>query len=105
MKEIQLSLIDFSRNRNVVLDTIIEYKKNSTCTDCQWIISIVGFDNREKIIEEYDCMLRIDIELDLIGSTIKTLKEQYDFEENTQYRPISLSGMGLILVYGIKPTL
>lgn len=100
MREITLTFIDFQGNKNIVIDSILAHRDNAECADCTWTIAIVGFSHLQEIANiEKDCLLKINMELDLLGNAIETLIDEHDFEEDDQYKPTELRLNGAILIY------
>jgi len=100
MKKISLGISKFYSRRNVVIDTILQHRRESECNECQWTIAVVGYDNL-KAIKEFNkpCLLKIDIELELLGGAVETLIRDHGFVEDATYRPSYLGLVGAVLVY------
>lgn len=100
MPVINLDFRNFLTKRNVVLEEILDHRNIAECKDCTWIISVVGFQSLTAIEGiENDCQLRINMELDLLGSVVETLVADHGFTEDRTYKPDILRYKGALLIY------
>ncbi|MFY9307488.1 MAG: hypothetical protein WAQ28_00415 [Bacteroidia bacterium] len=100
MSEIKLNFTDFQKNKYVVRDSILAHIEDSNCDECTWVISIIGFNHLEEISNiKKRCLLKIYMELDLLGNVVETLKQEHGFEESEEFKPKEIRLNGAILIY------
>ncbi len=101
MNRVVIDIVDIEEDKDILLNTIVEHINSVEPKISHWRFAQVGWDKLSEI-ENFDepDLLRIEIDMCLLGNTYQKLISELGFIENKEFKTENAyDGVGALLIY------